>query len=329
MNAPPSGSTCKVLADDAHGITEAAGYIRDGQLVAFATETVYGLGGDATDDDAVVSIFKAKGRPRFNPLIVHYADISEISRDVDFNARAQKLAAAFWPGPLSLVLPRSANCRISLMASAGMDTLAVRIPDHKTARRLIVESQTPIAAPSANKSNHVSPTCAEHVISELGSDIAAVIDCGHCTVGIESTVLDLTVENPIVLRPGKVTIEEITSVLGTTNVMNTGGNSPNGHDIKSPGMLKRHYAPHQPLRMDAQKAEPHESLLGFGPEASHATLNLSPSGDLDEAAANLFAMIRDLDRRDFSGIAVMPVPETGLGCAINDRLRRAAHGSSA
>lgn len=322
----PSKTTCKILSDDDGSIAEAAAFIQQGRLVAFATETVYGLGSDATNDEAVVSIFKAKNRPRFNPLIVHYADVNDVTHDVEFDARAQKLAKLFWPGPLSLILNRRSDCRISLMASAGMETLAVRIPEHKTAQSLITASQVPIAAPSANKSNHVSPTCAEHVIAELGSDIAAVIDSGACSIGIESTVLDLTADIPVILRPGKITTEQLQPLLGDLGTAPNETEASTASPVKSPGMLERHYAPNQPLRINANNAKPHESLLGFGPQGRHATLNLSPSGNLDEAAANLFAMIRTLDQGDFQGIAVMPVPEEGLGCAINDRLRRAAHG---
>lgn len=327
MPKTTSQTTCTILTDNAGDITRAAELIKSGQLIAFATETVYGLGGDATNDHAVAAIFKAKGRPRFNPLIVHFAETDRIAREVEFDARACALADAFWPGPLSLVLPRRPDSRISLLASAGLDSLAVRIPDHPAARTLIIESETPIAAPSANRSTHVSPTCAEHVVTELGSAIAAVIDGGACTVGIESTVLDLSEESPVILRPGKITEEQLEPILGalgqkTADIQQP--NLPENSPVKSPGLQKRHYAPAQPLRMNADEARPHESLLGFGPEAPMATLNLSPSGNLEEAAANLFAMIRTLDQGDFQGIAVTPVPEDGLGRAINDRLRRAA-----
>ena len=317
-------ATCKILTDNTRDISDAAELIKSGHLVAFATETVYGLGADATNDHAVAAIFKAKGRPRFNPLIVHFADIAGIAQDVELDERARVLAETFWPGPLSLILPRRPDCRISLLVSAGLETLAVRIPDHKTARALITQSNLPIAAPSANRSNHVSPTCADHVAMGLGPEIAAVIDGGACSIGIESTVLDLSEETPAILRPGKITAEQLEPILGTLRQIETKSHEANAPH-KSPGLLERHYAPDLPLRMNAEATRPEESLLGFGPNASKATLNLSPTGDLDEAAANLFAMIRTLDQGNFKGIAVMPVPENGLGCAINDRLRRAAH----
>ncbi|MEQ8195806.1 MAG: L-threonylcarbamoyladenylate synthase, partial [Rhodospirillales bacterium] len=234
----------------------------------------------------------------------------------------QKLADAFWPGPLTLVLPRKLDTRISLLAGAGLDSLAVRVPAHETARDLIRAAACPLAAPSANRSGHVSPTQSGHVIEELGTRIAAVLDGGPCAVGIESTVLDLTTDMPIVLRPGKVTIEHIKSVIGDAEFVHA---SLHAHP-KSPGLLDRHYAPNTPLRMNAERARPGEVLLGFGRLAPGAALNLSPAGDVNEAAANLFAMIRALDTPENRGIAVMPVPETGLGRAINDRLRRAAHG---
>lgn len=313
----------KIFTDNTHDISEAAELIISGQLVAFATETVYGLGADATNDHAVAAIFKAKGRPRFNPLIVHYADIDSMAQDVELNEQALALADAFWPGPISLILKRRSDCRVSLLASAGLETLAVRIPDHKTARALITQSKLPIAAPSANRSNHVSPTCADHVAMELGNEIAAIIDGGACIIGIESTVLDLTEETPAILRPGKITAEQLEPIVGPLRQRELEINASDSPS-KSPGLLERHYAPDHPLRMSAKAAGPQESLLGFGPNASNATLNLSPTGDLEEAAANLFAMIRALDQGNFEGIAVMPVPETGLGCAINDRLRRAA-----
>lgn len=311
--------TLDILDDGRDSIAKAADIIRRGGLVAFATETVYGLGTDATNDDAVAAIFQAKGRPRFNPLILHFADAAAMASYVDFDARAEKLAAAFWPGALTLVLPRKDGCPASLLASAGLDTLAVRVPGHPLARALIRAAGVPLAAPSANRSGEVSPSTAAHVADGLGERIDAVIDGGPCTVGLESTVIDLSTPAATLLRPGGIPREDIEAVIGPV-VLSEGNNDT---APRSPGMLSRHYAPSRPLRLNAEKAGEHEALLAFGP-ATEATLNLSPTGDLKEAAANLFAMLRALDDPEFGAIAVMPIPESGLGTAINDRLQRAA-----
>jgi L-threonylcarbamoyladenylate synthase len=297
-------------------IARAAALLRAGELMAFPTETVYGIGGDATNDRAVAAIFAAKGRPSFNPLIVHVADVNAAEALVAFDDRAAMLADAYWPGPLTLVLPRRADCPVSLLASAGLDSLAVRSPSHSVAQELLRAVGRPIAAPSANRSGRLSPTAAAHVLAELDGRIAAVLDAGPCAIGVESTVLDLTGAQPVLLRPGAVTTAELTTVLGPLAAAEAG-------TIRSPGMLPSHYAPALPLRIEAASARPGEALLGFG-AAPDATLNLSPTGDLVEAAANLFAHLRALDRPDFAAIAVMPIPERGLGIAINDRLRRAA-----
>lgn len=306
----------------ASAIDEAARLLRAGGLVAFPTETVYGLGGDATNDRAVAEIFAAKGRPRFNPLIVHVPDPAAARRLALFDPRAERLAERFWPGPLSLVLPRAADCAVSLLASAGLDTVALRVPAHPLALDLLRAAGRPLAAPSANRSGRVSPTTAAHVRAELGERIAAILDGGPCRVGIESTVLDLAGAEPILLRPGGIAREAIEAVLGP---LGQGGGSDAAP--RSPGMLASHYAPRLPLRLDAAEARPGEALLAFGPGAPPAgfaeTRYLSRTGDLAEAAANLFAMLRALDRPGFSGIAVMAIPEHGLGAAINDRLRRA------
>ena len=306
----------------ASAIDEAARLLRAGGLVAFPTETVYGLGGDATNDRAVAEIFAAKGRPRFNPLIVHLPDPAAARRLALFDARAERLAERFWPGPLSLVLPRAADCAVSLLASAGLDTVALRVPAHPLALDLLRAAGRPLAAPSANRSGRVSPTTAAHVQAELGGRIAAILDGGPCRVGIESTVLDLAGAEPILLRPGGIAREAIEAALGP---LGQGGGSDAAP--RSPGMLASHYAPRLPLRLDAAEARPGEALLAFGPGAPPAgfaeTRYLSRTGDLAEAAANLFAMLRALDRPGFSGIAVMAIPEHGLGAAINDRLRRA------
>jgi len=293
-------------------VTHAAELIRQGKLVAFPTETVYGLGCDATNDRAVAAVFEAKGRPQFNPLIVHVRDRNEAEIIGTFDGRARSLADRFWPGPLSLVLPRRAEGKVSLLATAGLDTVAVRAPAHPLARELLAAARVPIAAPSANRSGEVSPTRAEHVT--VAADM--VLDGGPCRIGLESTVLDLTGAQPAILRPGAVTAEEIAALIGPL--------APPGTEIRSPGMLARHYATRLPLRLEAREARPGEALLGFGP-AARTALNLSPEGDLVEAAANLFAMMRALDNPPHTGIAVMPIPSHGLGAAINDRLRRAAN----
>jgi L-threonylcarbamoyladenylate synthase len=301
-------------------IARAAALLRAGRLVAFPTETVYGLGADATNERAVAEIFRAKGRPRFNPLIVHVPRLAEAEALADFDDRARCAAAAFWPGPLTLVLRRRGNSGLSLLASAGLDTVAIRAPDHAVAQALLRTAGRPIVAPSANRSGRVSPTEAAHVVDELGDHVALVLDGGRTPVGLESTVLDLSGEAPALLRPGGVTLEELTEFLGPISM-------PAEGVAKSPGMLASHYAPSLPLRLEAATACPGEGLLAFGPDVPAGfskVLWLSRSGDLAEAAANLFAMLRRLDRPPFTGIAVTPIPEHGLGRAINDRLRRAA-----
>jgi L-threonylcarbamoyladenylate synthase len=301
-------------------IGRAAALLRAGRLVAFPTETVYGLGGDATNERAVAEIFAVKGRPRFNPLIVHVPGLAEAEALAVFDHRARRAAARFWPGPLTLVLRRCDDSGLSLLASAGLDTVAVRVPAHEVAQALLRETGRPIAAPSANRSGRVSPTEAVHVAGELGDRVALILDGGRTPVGLESTVLDLSGEAAALLRPGGVTLEQLTELLGPIAM-------PAAAEPKSPGMLPSHYAPALPLRLAATEAHPGEALLAFGPEAPPGfaeVLWLSRSGDLAEAAANLFAMLRRLDRPPFAGIAVMPISEQGLGRAINDRLSRAA-----
>jgi len=310
-----------VPASDA-AIDRAAQLLCAGELVAFPTETVYGLGGDARDEDAVARIFAAKGRPRFNPLIVHVPDLAAAEALAAFDERARLAARHFWPGPLSLVLPRRADSGLSLLASAGLDTVALRAPAHPVAQALLRAAKRPIAAPSANRSGRVSPTTAAHVAAELGDRVALVLDAGACPVGIESTVLDLTGAAPALLRPGGVTLEQLTAIFGHIETAPPGESAP-----RSPGRLPSHYAPGLPLRLDVSNARPGEALLAFGPAPPSGfaeVLFLSQSGDLVEAAANLFAMLRRLDRPEFTGIAVMPIPDKGLGRAINDRLRHAA-----
>ena len=315
----------RVAEPTAQSVAEAARLLRAGQLVAFPTETVYGLGGDATNERAVAAIFAAKGRPQFNPLISHVLDAEAAQQFVRWNDTADRLAARFWPGPLTLVLPRSEGSPIALLATAGLDTVAIRAPAHPVAQALIRATGRPIAGPSANRSGAVSPTRAEHVAESLGDRVPLILDGGPCLVGVESTVLDLSAATPTLLRPGGVPREAIEAVIGPISVSHAlpSGDSPH----KSPGQLASHYAPARPVRLGATSAGPDEGLLAFGPSVppgAMLTYNLSPSGDLAEAAANLFAQMRALDRPGIGRIAVMAIPETGLGLAINDRLRRAA-----
>ncbi len=304
-------------------IVRAAALLRAGKLVAFPTETVYGLGGDAANDRAVASIFEAKGRPRFNPLIAHVAAPGALDGLIVWNDQARKLVAKFWPGPLTLVLPRAKDCPVSLLASAGLETLAVRMPSHPVALNLLSEFKGPIAAPSANTFGRLSPTEAKHVEDSIGHKADLILDGGRCEVGVESTVLDLTRSQPVILRHGGVTREMLEPVIGAMGEQTHDDQAP-----KAPGMLASHYAPRLPLKMNALEAGDTEALLCFGSrlpdKRGRKWLNLSPQGDLTEAAANLFGMLRELDQPLFSSIAVMSVPDTGLGAAINDRLRRAA-----
>ncbi len=302
-------------------IISAAKLLSEGKLVAFPTETVYGLGADATNDQAVAGIFAAKGRPRFNPLIVHFANTEAAAQEVVFDVRAERLAERFWPGPLSLVLQRNPETRISLLCSAGLDTQAVRLPDHPVAKALLASCGCPVAGPSANASGRISPTSAEDVRASLGGRVDLILDGGACPVGLESTVLDLSSERARLLRPGAVTLEELSEELDEIVVGQDQG------PLRSPGQLTSHYAPERPVLLDAKTVDADQALLAFGPvplPGAGKTLNLSESGDLKEAAANLFAHLRALDSSAYRSIAVMPIPETGLGIAINDRLRRAA-----
>lgn len=314
----------EMLRTDAAGIARAAALLRAGALVAFGTETVYGLGADATNAGAVARVFEAKGRPRFNPLICHYPDATAAFTDVAADDRARRLAA-LWPGPLTLVLPRAPACRVALLTGAGLDTLAVRVPAHAVAQRLLRAVGRPVAAPSANRSGQVSPTTAAHVLDGLGGRIAAVLDSGPCPVGVESTVVDLSGERPVLLRPGGATAEAIEALVGPLTRAVASGGGP-----RSPGMLASHYAPALPVRLEAEAVQGDEALLAFGPAppGAGAVFQLSERRDLTEAAARLFAGLRWLDaegrRLGLRRIAVMAVPGRGLGLAINDRLRRAA-----
>lgn len=313
----------RILGANQPSIAAAAEMLRRGKLVAFPTETVYGLGADASDDLATANIYAAKGRPQFNPLIIHVADAAALDRLIVWNDTARSLAKVFWPGPLTMVLPRAKDADISLLASAGLDTLAVRIPAHPVALALLKAVNIPIAAPSANASGKLSPTLASHVAESLGDKVDLIIDGGQCAVGLESTVLDLTSPHPTILRHGGITRERIEQIVGAVHEATRDENSP-----KSPGMTASHYAPRAPLRLNAGKADDDEALLTFGSDnhimGGAVRLNLSPTGNLTEAAANLFAMLRRLDRVGIKGIAVATIPTDGLGAAINDRLKRAA-----
>lgn len=304
-------------------IKETARVLNAGGLAAFPTETVYGLGADATNDAAVAAIFELKGRPTFNPLIVHTLDVGHAALHGEFDARAQQLAARFWPGPLTLVLKRRADSPLSLLVSAGLDTVALRVPDHPVASRLLYEAGIPLAAPSANKSGTISPTAALHVAMHFREGLDIVLDGGSCPMGIESTIVDLSTDTAVLLRPGAVSREAIEAEIGPLAY-------PSGDEIKAPGMLKSHYAPSIPLRINVvpEDRKKGEAYLTFGPDApKRAALNLSITGDLKEAAANLFAMLYALDQPGIRGIAVMTIPSEGLGLAINDRLARAAAGT--
>ena len=316
----------EILSVDDVSIARAASLLREGGLVAFPTETVYGLGADATNGKAVASIYAAKGRPSFNPLIIHVAETGALDALIEWNETARVLASALWPGPMTLILPRRKDAPVSLLASAGLETLAVRIPAHPDALRLLRAVGLPLAAPSANASGKLSPTTASHVAESLGEAVDLILEGGRSRIGVESTVIDVSGVEPRILRPGGVTQERLEEILGRKVAVfeaTTGAEEA----LASPGMLSSHYAPHLPVRLNAETAEDGEAFLGFGSAAvsgGAARLNLSPSGDLNEAAANLFAMLRALDSPAYVGIAVAPIPCVGLGVALNDRLRRAA-----
>ena len=296
----------------------AAQCLAQGGLVAFPTETVYGLGADAGNGEAIARLYAAKGRPRFNPLIAHVADAAAARRIGRFDAAAERLSLAFWPGPLTLVVPKLPDCGVADLALAGLDTVALRVPAHPVAHALLAAFGGAVVAPSANRSGHVSPTSTQHVLADLRGRIDMVIDGGPCTVGVESTIVACLGE-PALLGPGGLARAEIERVLGTRlKATPTDDEAP-----LAPGMLASHYAPKARLRLEATAPHEGEALLGFGPAAG-VTLNLSPRGDLVEAAANLFSHLRALDATGAKTIAVMKVPNEGLGEAINDRLKRAA-----
>lgn len=302
-------------------IAKAARLLREGKLVAFPTETVYGLGADAANEAAVASIFAVKGRPQFNPLIVHVENLAQAEKIGVFDARARELAKRFWPGALTLVVPRRAECGISWLASAGLETIALRCPAGEIAQGLLQAFGGPIAAPSANRSGAITSTTAQHVAESFGASVELILDGGRTQLGLESTIVGLTEAQPTLLRPGAIAREEIEAVVGRLGAATDSADAPH-----SPGRLRSHYAPTKRLRLNAACVEHGEALLAFGKPLAGAgrVLNLSESGDLREAAANLFAMLRALDAGDASAIAAMPVPRHGLGEAINDRLARAA-----
>jgi L-threonylcarbamoyladenylate synthase len=308
--------TTDILAVNPDGFSRAAEVLRDGGLVAFPTETVYGLGADARNDLAVARIFEAKGRPRFNPLIVHVASVEKAKDLVEWNDEADRLAQAFWPGPLTLVLPLRDGNGLSPLVTADLPTLAVRMPAHPVAQGLLTGFDGPVAAPSANPSGKISPTLAQHVLDGLAGRIEAVLDGGSCDVGVESTIVGLW-DTPVLLRPGGLPAEALEAALGGKLAAHTDGDT-----LTAPGQMTSHYAPGAQVRLNATSVEDGEVLLGFGPV--DCTLNLSPLGDLREAAANLFHHLHALDAKGARGIAVSPIPHHGLGVAINDRLNRAA-----
>ncbi len=319
-------NTATIPADGA--ATAAARCLEGGGLVAFPTETVYGLGADATNARAVARLYEAKGRPSFNPLIAHVSDLMAARRIAHFDDKSLRLAEAFWPGPLTLVLPKAPGCPVSDLATAGLETIAVRIPAHPAARDILHAFGKPVVAPSANISGHVSPTTAAHVLGDLAGRIDLIVDGGPVSVGVESTIVGCF-ETPLLLRPGGLPREDIERVLGEKLArMPEDAVMSETHPL-APGMLASHYAPRTPVRLNARELEAGETLLAFGPHLIPGSwrtivMNLSEAGDLEEAAANLFSYLRELDASGSRAIAVMPIPHDGLGEAINDRLQRAA-----
>jgi L-threonylcarbamoyladenylate synthase len=325
-----TGLTTAILPAGEAAVAAAARALADGGLVAFPTETVYGLGADATNAFAIARLYQAKGRPAFNPLISHVGNLTAARAVGTFNATALKLAEAFWPGPLTLVLPRAAGCGVAELATAGLETIAIRVPSHDVARKILRAFGRPVVAPSANLSGHVSPTSAAHVQSDLEGRIDLIVDGGPVAVGVESTIVGCF-EEPMLLRPGGLTRENIERVLGRALLQPPAEDGSEGAQPLAPGMLASHYAPRTRVRLNATSVGAGEALLAFGApalgaERAAAVMNLSPRSNLDEAAANLFGYLRALDATRATTIAVMPIPEDGLGEAINDRLRRAAVG---
>ena len=328
MNA---GLKTPILPASEAAVAAAAHSLSQGGLVAFPTETVYGLGADATNAAAIARLYQAKGRPAFNPLIAHVGDIGAARQIARFDAAALALAEAFWPGPLTLVLPKAEGCAVADLATAGLDTVAIRIPAHPVARDILRLFGRPVVAPSANLSGHVSPTTAAHVDSDLSGRIDLIVDGGPVAVGVESTIVGCFAQ-PMLLRPGGLPRAEIERVLGRALLQPPADADSDSGQPLAPGMLASHYAPRATVRLHADRIEPGEALLAFGLgaisgiDAAAAVMNLSARGDLAEAAANLFGFLRALDAKGARTIAVMPIPDEGLGEAINDRLRRAAVG---
>ena len=326
-----TGLKTLVLPAGEAAVAVAARALADGGLVAFPTETVYGLGADATNPAAIAHLYQAKGRPAFNPLIAHVGDLNAARKIGCFDAATLQLAEAFWPGPLTLVLPKSADCAVADLATAGLDTVAIRIPAHPVARDILRAFGRPVVAPSANLSGHVSPTTAAHVQSDLDGRIDLIVDGGAVAVGVESTIVGIF-DQPMLLRPGGLPRADIERVLGRALQQPPADTESDSAQPLAPGMLASHYAPRTRVRLNATRLEAGEALLAFGTDAvsgidgAVAVMNLSARGDLDEAAANLFGHLRALDARAARTIAVMPIPDDGLGEAINDRLRRAAVG---
>jgi L-threonylcarbamoyladenylate synthase len=325
------GLKTPILPAGEAAVAAAARCLTEGGLVAFPTETVYGLGTDATNEASVARLYQAKGRPSFNPLIAHVRDIGAAMRIARFDESAIALAGAFWPGPLTLVLPKTKDCNVADLATAGLDTIAIRVPAHPLAQEILRAFGGVVVAPSANLSGHVSPTTAAHVQSDLEGRIDLIIDGGAVSVGIESTIVGCF-DMPMLLRPGGVPREEIERVLGRALIQPPEDADQGTGQPLAPGMLASHYAPRTKVRLNAKTMEAGEALLAFGSDsvpgmdAAAVVMNLSARGDLQEAAANLFSYLRALDAKAARAIAVMPVPHHGLGEAINDRLRRAAVG---
>jgi L-threonylcarbamoyladenylate synthase len=323
--------TTRILPAGEAAVASAAECLKQGGLVAFPTETVYGLGADAANADAIARLYEAKGRPAFNPLIAHVGTLAAARRIARFDATATRLAEAFWPGPLTLVLPKTQDCAVAELATAGLDTVAVRLPAHPVARAILEVFGGPVVAPSANLSGHVSPTSAEHVAADLAGRIDLIVDGGPVNVGVESTIVGCF-DTPMLLRPGGLPREAIERELGHSLRRPPEDTAHSTSQPLAPGMLASHYAPRTPVRLDVGELRAGEALLAFGPEPvpgtdkAVAVMNLSVRGDLNEAATHLFGYLRALDARGASTIAVMPVPHHGLGEAINDRLRRAAIG---
>lgn len=309
-------SPAAIIAPDADGTARAAATLRSGGLVALPTETVYGLAARADSDDAVAAIYRAKGRPDFNPLIVHVPDVARAQALAVLDERAQGLAAAFWPGPLTLVLPKRSDARLAGAVTAGLETVALRCPAHPVMRAVLAETGLPLAAPSANRSGGVSPTTAAHVASSLDGRLDLILDGGTCEAGLESTIVALRANGVWqILRPGPIAEAQLSALLGPASDVTTPG-------IEAPGQLASHYAPGKPVRLNAMEARRGEFLIGFGPVAGDVTL--SASGDLAEAASRLYMALHKAAAASQPRVAVAPVPEDGIGAAINDRLRRAA-----